>query len=351
MSAALLFDRRGWGRSRGRFLIPLAAFGIAGLMTWYHQHHVGRVADLTHIENTPGYRLAALADYAIPLLPAWIPLSLEFLAVGLGLALAPVAAALRHSPGLRARAIAITAGSALVVLAGHLTGGLHFPAFASEGTWISDELGASLTLLPGWTPLQPPAWATVLLTLLCWASFVALAASAFRSAPGRAHPILWWTLAGLVAMAAVLWLVTDRYILAFLAPALPLVLGRGAIVSWRRAAPVLLVFAFVGIIGVRDRVTVERAIWSAVNDLREQGVPASDIDAGYVVNGWLQYAHPAAAHRDAQGNVAVPFVNADAELPWVVAAGPIEGLTLVREYRFNRTWRSSGSIVVLQRPR
>jgi hypothetical protein len=349
MSAALLFDRRGWGRSRGRLLIPATAFLVAGLMTWYHQHHVGRVADLTDIENTPAYRLAALAEHAVALLPAWIPLSLEFLAVGLGLALAAVAVALKPSPGARSRALAIAVGAILVVAAGHLTGGLHYPAFASEGTWISDELGATLTLLPGWTPVQTPALVTALLTLVCWASFVSLAASASRPASGPAAPVLWWTIAGLVAMAAILWLATDRYILAFLAPALALVLGRGALVSWPRATPVLVLFALVGTIAVRDRIDAEEAIWSAVNDLRQAGVPAADIDAGYVVNGWLQYAHPAGAHRDAQGHVAVPFVNADAELPWVVAAAPMEGFTVVREYPFNRTWRRPGAIFVLQR--
>lgn len=349
MSAALLFDRRGWGRARGRFLIPLVAFGAAGLMTWYHQHHVARVADLTHIENTPGYRLVALAEYAIALLPAWIPLSLEFLAVALGLALAPVAVALRSSPGWRSRVIAITVGSALVVAVGHLTGGLHYPTFASEGTWLSDELGAALTLLPGWTPLPTPVWVTVSLTLLCWVSFVSLASSAARPAPGPGAPVLWWTIAGLVSMAALLWLATDRYILAFLAPALPLVLGRGARVSWARAAPVLMLFALIGMIAVRDRVNAEQAIWSAVNDLRQSGVPAAEIDAGYVVNGWLQYAHPADAHRDDRGNVAVPFINADADLPWVVAAAPMEGLTIVREYPFDRTWRRPGAVLVLHR--
>lgn len=349
MSAALLFDRRGWGRSGGRWIVPLTAAGGAGLMAWYHEGHIRHVADLSYIANTPTPRLEALVQYAIPLLPAWLPLSLEFMAVALGLALAPVAVALRSSPGRGTRAIAIVGGSLLVVAIGHLAGQLHYPAFSSEGTWISDELGSTLTLLPGWTPLQVPFVLTVAATLICWASFVSLASSATRPNPVPGAPVLWWTIAAFVVATAILWLATDRYILAFVAPALPLVLGRGAAVSWRRAAPLLALFASIGIVAVRDRGAVEAAIWTAVADLRQQGVPVSDIDAGYVVNGWLQYAHPEQAHRDAQGNVAVPFVNGDAELPWIVAAAPLPGTTVVREYRFARTGREPGSVFVLRR--
>jgi Dolichyl-phosphate-mannose-protein mannosyltransferase len=350
MAAALLVDRRGWGRARGRFLVPLAAVVATGGLAWSHQHHVRHIADLSYIENTPGPRLEALREYAVALLPAWLPLSAEFMAVGLGLALAPVAVALRSTAGRRQRVVAIAAVSALVFMVGHLTGGLHYPVFGSEGTWISDELGSALTLLPGWTPLTVPVGVTVAATVLSWASFLSLASSATR--PGRdgtTSAVLWWTIAGLILMAAVLWLATDRYILAFLAPALALVLGRGAPVSWPRAVPALALFAAIGVVGLRDRVSAEHAIWSAVDDLRQSGVPVADIDAGYVVNGWLQYAHPEQAHRDARGNVAVPFVNGDASLPWVISAAPLPGMQIVREYPVRRTWRTPGSVFVTRR--
>lgn len=349
MSAALFFDRRGWGRGGGRFLIPMTALGATGLMTWYHQQHVRHVADLSYIQNTPAPRLEALREYGIALLPAWLPLSLEFVAVGLGLALAPVAVALARSPGWRGRALAVAVASVAVVAVGQLTGALHYPAFSSEGTWISEELGSTLTLLPGWTRVRVAPGLIVAATLVCWVSFISLASSATRPPAVPGAPVLWWTLAALVAATAILWLATDRYILAFIAPALPLILGLGAGVSWRRAAPVLALFALIGAIAVRDRSAAETAIWAAVADLRQSGVPVSDIDAGYVVNGWLQYAHPEHAHRDAQGNVAVPFVNGDAELPWIVAAAPLPGTTIVREYSFARTGRRPGSVFVLRR--
>jgi hypothetical protein len=350
MAAALLFDGRGWGRARARFAVPLTALASAVGLAWYHQHHVRPIADLSYIENTPPARLEAMREYAIALLPAWLPLSVEFVAVGLGLALAPVAVALIRQPGQGRRMAALLGISIVVFIIGQLTGGLHYPVFASEGTWLSDELGSTITLLPGWTALVVPRIVTIATTIGAWASFLMIGASSVRSRErGAGLAPLWWLIAVLVLMTAVLWLVTDRYILAFIPVALPLILGASAPVSWRRGAMALAVYAVIGLVAVRDRINAEEAVWSAVNDLRRQGVPVSAIDAGYTVNGWLQYAHPDQAHRDANGSVAVPFVNGDVLLPWVVAASPLPGTEVVREYTFARTGRGPRSIFVLRR--
>jgi Dolichyl-phosphate-mannose-protein mannosyltransferase len=350
MAAALLFDPRGWGRARGRFLVPLAACMAAWTLAWYHQQHVRQVADLSYIENSAAARVEALREYGVALLPAWLPLSAEFLAVGVGLALAPLAVALVPVPGQARRMAALLVLSVLIVTVGHLTGALHYPMFASEGTWLSDELGSAVTLLPGWTPVTVPAGVTVAMTIGCWVSFLVIGASAIRPRALEAiHAPLWWLLGVLLLMTSVLWLATDRYILAFLAPALALALGRSARVSWTRGVVALSIFAIVGVVAVRDRLNAERAIWAAVNDLRQAGVPVSEIDAGYVVNGWLQYAHPEQAHRNAAGNVDVPFVNGDALLSWAVAASPLPETEVVREYPFGRIGRAPGSVFVLRR--
>jgi hypothetical protein len=350
MAAALVFDTRGWGRTRARFAVPLAAVAVAGGLAWYHQHHIRHIADLSYIENTPGPRLEAMREHAIALLPAWLPLSVEFLAVGLGLALAPVAIALRWQPAQRRRMAALLVLAVLVFGIGQLTGGLHYPGFASEGTWLSDELGATVTLLPGWMPFAVPLAVTVAVTAGAWASFLVVGSSAARPRErASGAPVLSWLIVVLILMTATLWLATDRYILAFIPPALPLILGRSAAVSWNRGAVALAFYAVIGVAAVRDRINAEQAVWSAVNDLRQRGVPVSAIDAGYTVNGWLQYAHPEQAHRDANGRVAVPFVNGEAMLAWVVAASPLPDTEVVGEYRFNRMGRAPGSIFVLRR--
>ena len=215
---------------------------------------------------------------------------------------------------------------------------------------MPDELGAVLTLLPGWVPPAVPFAATLVATMSCWVAFVRIGSSAVRPAPpSSATRLLWLTIGGLVLMTAVLWLASDRYVLPFLPPALALVLGRSTRVSWRRAAIVLGLYAGFGLVGLRDRTQAQHAIWSAVDDLRQSGVPVSQIDAGYVVNGWLQYAHPEQANRDESGKVAVPGVNDAPLLPWVVAATHLPNTAIIREYRFGRTWRTPGSVFVLKR--
>ncbi len=351
MSAALLLDRRGWGRGRGRFLIPLSAVVVAAGLTWYHQRHLRHVADLTYIDNTPPARLVALREYGLTLLPTWLPLSVEFIAIGLGLALLPVAFAIRRTPGDGMRAILLLLASTAIVLIGHVISGEHYLGFRNEGARLSDELGSVLTLMPGWRPGSPPTGVIAAPTVLYWGSFLVLGASALR--PGRFEraAVCWWTLAGLLVMTAILWIAADRYILAFLPVAIVPVLAFDTRVSWRRGAAAVAVFLVIGVAVMRDRLGAERAVWAAVDDLRAAGVAASDIDAGYVVNGWLQYAHPEQANRDAAGQVAVPFVNSAAELPWIVAAADLPGTERVREYRFARTFREPGSVLVLRRRR
>jgi hypothetical protein len=348
MGAALVVHRR--GSNRWRALVPLTAVPLAAALAWYHANHVHHVADLRYIQNTPAPRLDALREHALPLLPAWLPLSFEFLAVGTGLALAPVAIGLVGFPGRWRRAALIGAGSLGLFLLGQWAGGLHYPAFASEGTWLSDELGSVVTLIPGWRPLAVAAWVRVTATLACWASFVVMAVGAIHGRPRTlTRPVFAWALAGLVLMTAVLWLATDRYILPFLSPALALVLGRGTAVSPRRGAIAVGVFALIGGVTLRDRDQAERAVWSAIGSLRQDGVPVSRIDAGYTANGWLQYAHPDQAHHDEAGHVAVPFVNGDASLPWVVSVAPMPDAELVSEYQFRRTGRSPRSVYVSKR--
>ena len=285
------------------------------------------------------------------LLPAWLPLSFEFMAVCIGLALLPIAFAIRRMPGDGMRVILLLLASVAVVLIGHLTAGWHYPAFRSEGTWLSDELGSVLTLLPGWRSLSPPGGVIAAATVVCWSSFLVLGASALRRGRFDRAAVCWWTLASLLVMTAILWLTTDRYILAFLPSAIDPVLAFDTRVSRWRGAGVVAVFLVIGVTAMRDRLGAERAVWAAVDDLRAAGVAASDIDAGYVVNGWLRYAHPEHARRDASGQVAVQFVNGAAESPWIVATAELPGTERFREYRFERTFREPGSVLVLRRRR
>lgn len=355
MAGALGADRSGWGRARGRSVVPLLALVALAGVTVYQSGHARHVADLTYIENSPVARMAALRAYGLALFPDMLRQCAEFVAVMSGLALAPVALALL--PGTRSRpraALAVAALAASVLAAGHVLGLRHyvpqdFPL--GPGARINtDALGAVLTLLPGWDAPPPPSAVTWGAVAALWGAFVVIGASAIaRGGRDAGRSLFWWSLAGMLGAGALLWLVADRYILPLLPVVLALALGRGASVSWRAATPLLLASALVAVAATRDREAAQRALWAAVQDLRARGIPAADIDAGYVVNGWLQYAHPEQAHRDAQGEVAVPWMNAGPALPWVIASRPLHDTTVVAEYPFARTFAPPGAVVLLRR--
>ena len=349
MSATLLCHSGRWGRARCRFLVPLVSVAAVAALV-LQPHYVRHVADLTYIEDSPGWRLAALREYALALLPTWLPYSAEFAAVGLGLTIIPVACALPWRSGSRTRLAAVVVASVAVVAIGQWLGAPHFETFTSEGLWDPDHLGGTLTLLGGWTWRTTPMAVILVATLCCWSAFVVSGWTTMRRAgEDRARPLFWWTAGGLVLMTALLWLVGDRYIFPFVPPAFALVLGRNTRVAVRRAILPLLMFAAIGIVAVRDETRVQHALWEAVNDLQRQGVPAAEIDAGYMVNGWLQYAHPERGHHDADGEVSVPWVNGDPSLPWIVGVGPRPDAEVVRQYPFELTGRSPAAVLVMKR--
>jgi hypothetical protein len=110
------------------------------------------------------------------------------------------------------------------------------------------------------------------------------------------------------------------------------------------------VFLILGMIGVRDHLAYNRALWSAVSYLHEQGVKDIDIDGGYVVNGWLQYAHPQNAKRDNHGDVQVNWVNAkDLQGPYRISNHPMNQCQAMKVIQYHRWLGRSGSIYVLRK--
>ena len=62
------------------------------------------------------------------------------------------------------------------------------------------------------------------------------------------------------------------------------------------------------------------------------GAPISQTDGGYVVNGWLQYAHPEHARRNSQGQVDVPWVSAKSDRPYKIANRVAAGFTELKRF-------------------
>ena len=165
-------------------------------------------------------------------------------------------------------------------------------------------------------------------------------------------PDLTWALFGAVELVLlmVLWLWQDRYYLILVPSVLWILAIRAAREGWR--APVLVggcaVFALLGVLGTRENFALNQATWRAESWLRSRGVAASQIDAGYILNGWRFYAHP---EKFSPGYPPdrVPFLFSKDVLPYVVSTTELPGADVVREFTWSRLWLSPPHIYVLRR--
>ena len=110
----------------------------------------------------------------------------------------------------------------------------------------------------------------------------------------------------------------------------------------------LTILALVTCAGLKDHLRYNRALWQAVGALQRAGVPDRDINGGWMVNGWLQYAHPEHASRDTQGNIDVPWVNGSAQPPYMIANALSDGWETLERFDYERWLGPSGHIYVLK---
>jgi len=102
-------------------------------------------------------------------------------------------------------------------------------------------------------------------------------------------------------------------------------------------------------IGVRDHLAYNRALWTAVSRLHERGVKDSDIDGGYMVNGWLQYSHPQNAKQGKDGGVIVNWVTtANNDAPYQISSRPLKERRTVDVIQYQRWLGRSRAIYILQ---
>ena len=110
---------------------------------------------------------------------------------------------------------------------------------------------------------------------------VALASSAMlvaawpRGALREAEKFLVWNIAAQVLLVAVLWLTSDRYALVFVPLTAALVLARRPLLRSGPAVACIAAYAVIALAGAHDHLDYNRAVWSAVADLRAGGVPAA----------------------------------------------------------------------------
>jgi hypothetical protein len=351
-AVVVLWTRGGaWGRrplALALGLCPLLLY--AALWPWRGTLIVSPI-DVSQVPIAMPNRIARLR-WVLPSLPQLVPAAVLFAATAIGIALGPLAVALDTRGDRRwRRTTAWLGASACGLLAAAAAFGLPYaPPLVGEATWTVHELGATEPLIPGYVapgPPPPAAYAVAVLALVACAA-VAACAIARRFAPPRAY--FAWLIAGNVALITVLFLTYDRYALVLLPPAIVLFSTSGVHLRTSRAALGLALYAAVALIGMRDHLALNAAVWQGVAQLEARGTPLSQIDGGYLVNGWTQYAHPEDAPRDERGAPFVPGVSVSpGALSTLIALRPLPGWRVIGRIPYERILAGSGELVLLER--
>jgi len=354
LAASIVAHREPWDRRHGGRGVPLAALvALAPLAVVAADLLFGRALvvspiDVSSIPSAPTMRWALL-PWAIPAAPRTLPVGAAFAATFVGVALLPLTAGSVDSR-IRRRALGLGAAVAALFAACDALAALAPPLFGNA-TWTIAELGATAPLVAGYEAPAVPAWAWLAaiaasLSAGVWLAWVA------RRPRDAARAFLALLLLGHVGLIVLLWLFYDRYGLVLIAPAIALLLAAGA--RPRRGVAIALAgaMALAGLGGVRDHLALSRALWGGVAWLREHGASPSEIDGGYVVNGWVQYAHPENAPRDAIGRPFVPDLTVSrGELRYQLALRPLDGWRVLARLPFERRLAPDGEILVLERER
>jgi hypothetical protein len=343
----LLFHTGTWGRRcLWLALIPPAFFVF--LLLWQH-YYVVRPADITWVDTSPAARLRGL-PYVVPLLPSMTVVAVGFLSGAVGMGLLPLAVSMLDRKTILRAALVLAILGPLAGLGLFLSLQAKMPfflPFVFGSTWTLDELGESMSLVPGYTnPFNAPQWVYLSLGALGWSSTSVLLASLMR----RPSTIDWffiWTIVFAILMAAGLWLFYDRYALPVIVPLLVLVAAGKKQPRVTLAIPILALFAALSIIQTRDHLAYNAALFSALQQLRDFGALDSEINGGYVINGWNQYAHPENAPKDEAGAAQIPRLNANNKLRYEISNSLSPNAKLLASVPFHRwIWRS-GQLYIL----
>jgi Dolichyl-phosphate-mannose-protein mannosyltransferase len=207
-----------------------------------------------------------------------------------------------------------------------------------DGMWQLNTLGRERRLLQG--PPVPdflPSWLNAPLFILFLFSFAVIivkVVDVIRAGIGKAIGLFVWYASIQFALIMVLWFFgpwgSDRYAVVLLPPLIVL-LANSQLRSRIALASIAVLFAL-SMLATWNENQTSRAIAEALAWLRGKDVPLAHIDAGYVFNGWNLYAHPENLSPGTVPERDVPLVTSRENKPYVIAASPIAGYRVIRDY-------------------
>jgi hypothetical protein len=321
---------------------------VAGLLTLARPALNEHRADLTWIHGSWAWRMITF-PFELDQLPGWLLVNLTVVVGALGLALIPLALGSLSRENAR---IALPAGLAAGVL---LAAGLYrrhglWAPLDPEFIWSLRELGATEALVPPLTtaPHRALGWALGSMVLASLSLAFALTPLVRRRPSGAVSPLAWGAL-GYFAMGTLLWLFYDRYVLPLVVMMIALRMGTVGVLRRRLAVAGLVVLVAISVLGTRDHLRYSHAFWDAVAWARQAGLDTGQLDGGYVVNGWLAYAHPEHAARGPNGDVQVPGVNGGATPRYGIVKLVSPGVKVLYAVPYRRVLAPSGRIYVVDR--
>lgn len=339
-----------WSRTLRRLAVAAVPVVVLVLLMLARPALTAHRADLTWIDGSWPWRMVTF-QFALGLadLPGWLAMNLTLVVGTLGGALAPLALGSLSRENART---ALPGGLlAATALSGELflrkgVGGPLDPEF----TWSLRELGATEALVPPLTmvPVRALGWALAAMFVATLLLALALAPLWRKRPPGEARSLAWGGL-GYFVLSTVLWLFYDRYVLPLVVIVAALRLGTAGIPRLRLALVGVAMLATISGVGTWDHLQYSHALWEAVAWARQAGIEERQLDGGYVVNGWLQYAHPEHATRGPNGDVQVPGVNGGEELRYGIVKRVPTGARVLHAVTYRRIIAPSGSIYVIER--
>ena len=222
-----------------------------------------------------------------------------------------------------------------------------------DGMWNLIALGKERRLLRG--PPDPdflPSWLNYpLLVFSLFSSALAILKLLDVAVAQERLRLFVWSGFSHFGLIMAIWLFdpwgSDRYSIVLLPP-LIVILANSHLKS-KLTIIGIAALSLVAMLVTWSETQNNRAAAAGLAWLRGRGIPFSEIDAGYALNGWYLYAHP---ENLAPGNLPdrdVPFVTTDEKKRYVIATSPMENYRVLRRYTWPIPLKSSGySVYVLE---
>jgi Dolichyl-phosphate-mannose-protein mannosyltransferase len=347
IAALLLFHKNSGTRKLPAMLVAVVVPVLCAIaLMYWHSHHIEYRTDLTWIDGSPQVRTANLR-FGLIYFPQWLLITLIYALPAFGVLLAPLAISCPTRHHYRKVLVALAVVIAVVAI-GFVTG-IAPPSSHGVNRFLAD-LGGSYLQVPGavrqsvsfgWNLLAGAAG----VMLLC----LALAPALSRTASAGVVMLRWLLLIQLVFIVVLsLWFA--RYLLPVLPTLLALILAATPI---RRPVWAVALIGFSAMISIgvlHAEIQYNRALWLSVDYLKKEGAPLPRVHGGYIVNGWLQYAHSENAKVNGKGEVQVEWINTQTEdFDYLISNKAEEGWLKLMEVPYRAWLGGSGRLYVLQR--